>query len=258
MTKFTFKQYILVTILFFMGLNFAFSQQTNINRKPEYMKFDVQYGILDGGQVEIKVDTGLQYIDGKVCHKIGMWAQTVGMVGWFSKINNEWYSLVDTTTKLPYKFVRNIQENNYRLKEVSTYDRAKSEVFVSTQTDTSEFKVNVYKTSAFAHDLVSAYFAFRFYDFADVRKKDTLSIPVFIEDKQYIFKMRYIGKKKIKTIFGKKTKAIVISPIMPPNKMFKSGDDIRAYFSDDEFKIPLKMEAELVVGSIEAELKEYR
>ena len=70
--------------------------------------------------------------------------------------------------------------------------------------------------------------------------------------------MRYIGKKKIKTIFGKKTKAIVISPIMPPNKMFKSGDDIRAYFSDDELKIPLKMEAELVVGSIEAELKEYR
>lgn len=70
--------------------------------------------------------------------------------------------------------------------------------------------------------------------------------------------MRYLGKEKIKTIFGKKTKAIVISPILPDNKIFSGKDAIKAYFSDDGLRLPLKVKASLWVGSAEVDLVEYK
>jgi len=238
---------------------FSYSQiqKIQLNKKPEYMKFNVDYGLLNGGKLEIMVDTGVVNIDNHICHKINMKGYTAGMVGWFSTIDNEWFSLIDTTTGLPYKFNRKIIENTYKKTESTTFDRAKNMVYVTVKTDTSSYEVKDYPIDNQSHDIISAYFAFRFYDFEDIRKKDTLTIPFFLDDKLYQFKMRYVGKKKIKTIFGKK-KALVISPILPPNKMFSSGESIKVYFSDDKYRIPLKMQASLVIGSITAILDEYK
>lgn len=249
----------LVFILFFILFHtLGFGQEISFNKKPEYMKYLVHYGVMDGGEMEFHVDESLYQIDGKICHHISLLGKTIGMVDWFSSIRNEWHSYIDTTNGLTYKFTRNIKENNYRKVEQTIFDRSKNQAIVNTKVDTSSFKVDNYNTLPLTQDMISAYFAFRFYDFEDIHKKDTLTISVFLEDKLFSFKMRYLGKEKIKTIFGKKTKAIVISPILPENKIFSGKDAIKAYFSDDAFRLPLKIKAGLWVGSAEVDLVEYK
>ena len=247
-----------IIFLFICFANGTFAQVIKFPKKPEKMKFLVHYGILDGGEMELKVDEGLFKLDDKICHHVSLTGKTIGSVDWFTTIRNEWHSYIDTSNGLTYQFNRNIKENNYRKVEKTTFDRESNQAIVTTKMDTSSFKIETYEMNTQTQDMISAYFAFRFYDFEDVRKKDTLTINVFLEDKLFSFKMRYLGKEKIKTIFGKKTKAIVISPILPDNKIFSGKDAIKAYFSDDGLRLPLKVKASLWVGSAEVDLVEYK
>jgi hypothetical protein len=82
---------------------------------------------------------------------------------------------------------------------------------------------------------------------------DTIAIPAFFEDKLYDFKILYQGKETIETDFGK-IKTLVIKPIMPDNKIFAGENSISCFLSDDPNKIPLKIRADLFIGSAEVEL----
>ena len=251
------KKYIFI-LLCLLDFKIGFAQAISFHKKPEYMKYLVHYGILDGGEMVFTVDENLYKVDDKICHHVALLGKTIGAIDWFSPISNEWHSYIDTTNGLSYKFTRNIKENNYRKVEQTVFDRGNNLAIVNTKVDTSSFKIDNFNTQPMTQDMISAYFAFRFYDFEDVRKKDTLTISVFLEDKLFSFKMRYLGKAKIKTIFGKKTKSIVLSPILPANKIFSGKDAIKAYFSDDASRLPLKIKASLWVGSAEVDLVEYK
>jgi hypothetical protein len=252
------KRLFLLSICFLQFQILLFAQEIKFPKKPEYMKYLVHYGVLDGGEMELRVDENMYRIDDKICHHVSLIGKTIGSVDWFTNIRNEWHSYIDTTTGLSYKFTRHIKENNYKKVEQTVFDRNSKLAIVSTKLDTSSYKIDNFGITSLTQDMISAYFAFRFYDFEDVRKKDTLTISVFLEDKLFSFKMRYLGKEKIKTIFGKKTKAIVISPILPENKIFSGKDAIKAYFSDDVYRLPLKVKASLWVGSAEVDLVEYQ
>lgn len=248
--------YTVLVVVFVQSI--ALAQECSFVKKPEYMKYLVHYGILDAGELVLTVDESLYNIDNKVCHHVSLSGKTIGSVDWFTTIRNEWHSFIDTSNGLSYQFSRNIKENSYKKVEKTTFDRDSKMAIVTTKVDTSSFKIDNFEITSQTQDMISAYFAFRFYDFEDVRKKDTLTISVFLEDKLFSFKMRYLGKEKIKTIFGKKTKAIVIAPILPENKIFSGKDAIKAYFSDDKARLPLKIKASLWVGSAEVDLVEYK
>ncbi|MEY3452100.1 MAG: hypothetical protein RL711_1928, partial [Bacteroidota bacterium] len=46
--------------------------------------------------------------------------------------------------------------------------------------------------------------------------------------------------------------------MMPKNKIFKGKNAIKAWFSDDNNMIPLKAEAEMIVGSVDMDITAYK
>ena len=50
---------------------------------------------------------------------------------------------------------------------------------------------------------------------------------------------------------------MVFKPIMPKNSLFDGEDSITAYFSDDKNRIPVKIDAEMFIGSAGVELTGY-
>ncbi len=63
----------------------------------------------------------------------------------------------------------------------------------------------------------------------------------------------YHGKKTIKTKLGK-IRTLMFKPIMPKNKIFDGENSITAYFSDDKNRIPVKIDAQMFIGSAGVEL----
>jgi len=52
--------------------------------------------------------------------------------------------------------------------------------------------------------------------------------------------------------------ALVMSPVMPDNKMFDGENSIKVWLSDDQYKIPLKIKAKMFVGAVEVDIIEYQ
>jgi hypothetical protein len=79
----------------------------------------------------------------------------------------------------------------------------------------------------------------------------------FFEDEFYKLKIIYKGKENVKLKVGR-VRALVFKPVMPKNKVFDGENSITAWFSDDKNRIPLKISAEMFIGSAGVELISYK
>jgi hypothetical protein len=106
-------------------------------------------------------------------------------------------------------------------------------------------------------DLISGYYYLRTIDFNQLRPNDVVAVDAFFDDEYYDFKVRYRGKGEVDTKWGK-LRCILLNPIMPANQLFKGENSIKVWLSDDQNKMPVKVEAEMFVGAVELDLKKYK
>ena len=182
--------------------------------------------------------------------------KTTGAAAAFANIHDRWISYIDSATGHPFRFIRELQENNYVKEELTEFDRDNNIAIVSTKSSEDEYVAGSFKVPADAHDMVSAYLALNTYPLQDLKKDSLFSFHVFLEDSTYSFAIRYLGKETIKTKYGKK-EAFKISPIMPENSIFSKDEAIVCWIGTDKERIPLKLKARLTVGAVEIELEHY-
>ena len=69
--------------------------------------------------------------------------------------------------------------------------------------------------------------------------------------------MKFLGKQSLKTNVGK-LETLVFRPYVLSGRVFKEQESVTIWISNDANKIPLKLKADLRVGSLTAELEDYR
>ena len=90
----------------------------------------------------------------------------------------------------------------------------------------------------------------------DLAVGDTLLINVTVDGKSVVTKVLVHRIESIKTIFGK-TECLVIEPVMVSEAVFKQTGRIQIWLTNDDSKIPVKMESKVTFGSFKAYLEEY-
>jgi len=73
----------------------------------------------------------------------------------------------------------------------------------------------------------------------------------------YHLYIRYQGKEKIKTRFGT-FNAIKFKPLLIKGEMFKGGEKMTVWVSDDANHIPLRVQSPIVVGSVKVDMTGYK
>lgn len=79
---------------------------------------------------------------------------------------------------------------------------------------------------------------------------------MFIDDEVYDLYIRYVGKEEVKTKYGV-FKAIKIAPLLIDGTMFKGGEKMVVWVSDDENHLPVRIDSPILIGSIKVDLVEY-
>ena len=105
-------------------------------------------------------------------------------------------------------------------------------------------------------DMLSAYFYARSLDKKRVMQDSTIKIPIFMDEKIEMFKIKYLYIERIKTKFGS-ISCMVLQPIIERGRIFKEKDNTKIWISDDKNKILIKAETEIWGGSLNIELLEY-
>jgi hypothetical protein len=105
--------------------------------------------------------------------------------------------------------------------------------------------------------VISGYYFLRTLNFDNIKIGEVVEVPTFFSGEVYPMRVKYGGKGVVKTRFGK-INVIKLNPILPENKLFKGENSIRIWVSDDENKVPVKVEVDLWIGAIEMDLQTYK
>ena len=80
---------------------------------------------------------------------------------------------------------------------------------------------------------------------------------MFFDAENYDFKMKFIGYENVKTKFGV-VNCLKFEPYIQSGRVFGDSGDLYLWVSNDQNKIPIKIEADLRVGSIEADIDGFK
>ncbi|MCX8031441.1 MAG: DUF3108 domain-containing protein [Thermodesulfovibrionales bacterium] len=101
-------------------------------------------------------------------------------------------------------------------------------------------------------DIISGFYHSRSYPFETGK---TYYISIFDSNKFYSAEIKVIGKEKIKISDGLSIDAIIIKPILQSEGLFRKKGDILIWLSDDEKRIPLKVETSVSIGKVIAKIR---
>jgi len=228
----------------FCGIrNFAY-------KDGEMVTFKVFYSTLGAyiGAGEATFTTTLERYNGKtVYHHVGE-GKTYSFFDNFFKVRDRYESYVDTANLLPYKFIRNIEEDSYKKYNNVTFNQ---------QANTAVSTNGVFKIGDCMQDVMSMVYYARNIDFAKYKVGDKIPFDMFLDDEIFHLYIRYMGKEKVKTRYGR-FNAIKIKPLLVKGTIFNDGENMSAWISDDPNHIILRVESPISVGSIKVDMMSYK
>ncbi|MBS1688297.1 MAG: DUF3108 domain-containing protein [Bacteroidetes bacterium] len=182
----------------------------------------------------------------KVFHITGE-GKTSKSYEWFYKVRDTYESYIDQESMLPVKFVRNVNEGGFKIYNNVSFNQSIGQA-VSTK--------GIYNIPKCTQDVLSAIYYARNIDYNHYKPGDKIPFNLFLDDKLYSLYIRYVGKEQIKTRYGT-FNAIKIVPLLIEGSIFKGGEKMVVWVSDDNNHLPLRIESPILVGSIKVDLMGY-
>ncbi|MBP7273555.1 MAG: DUF3108 domain-containing protein [Saprospiraceae bacterium] len=180
---------------------------------------------------------------------------------WFFKVRDNYDTYIDKTTLLPVKSVREVHEGNYHLYDYVIFDQEK-QMATSWRGDSKDKtkRTDYTLSSNCMHDMLSVIYYTRNLNFEEYKKGTKIPVKVFLDKEVYPLGVSYKGKdatKKIRDHSGS-FRTIKLSPQLVAGTVFKEGDEMSLWASDDDNHLPLMIESPVSVGSVKVVLKNYK
>lgn len=215
----------------------------------EKVVFKVFYnmGMIWAGAGTATFTTKLEDYKGKPVYHVKGVGKTYSSYEWFYKVYDVYESYIDTTNLMPIKFTRDVDEGGYKFTNNVTFNHDRNQA-ISTN--------GVYDIPNCVQDVLSTIFYARNIDYNKYKKGDKIRFNMFLDDKVYPLYIRYMGKEIVKTKFGT-YRTIKIKPLLIEGTMFKGGEKMEVWVTDDENHMPVRINSPILIGSVKVDLMEY-
>lgn len=213
----------------------------------EKLKFRIHYGFIDAGTATMEIKSEMKDIGGRPCYHIVATGETMGAFDWFFKVRDRYESIVDSQAIIPWLFFRRVNEGGYTLNQNVSFnhftDSAKSDKKTISMPDNTQ-------------DLISAFYFSRTFDATNVKVGDVYPIPGYLDDNTLPLNVKFIGRDVIKTKVGT-IRCMGFRPLLQEGRVFKENESMTVWVSDDDNHIPVRVQAEVLVGSIKMDLVSF-
>ena len=246
------KKYILIILFLASAISVFGQEKVQAFKAGEFLKYKMSYsGFLRAGTAILEVSE--KELNGKKVYYTKGTGYTSGMIKWFFEVDDTYESYFDKEIIKPYLFKRKIDEGGYKKYRITTFNYKSNKAYVqdfTKQKDTSIAFSNV-------QDMLSSFYYLRNKNVKNMQKGEEIAIDIFMDSQGYPFKLRFLGKETLKTKFGK-VKTLIFRPLVQSGRVFKAQESVTLWITDDTNKIPVKIKADLSVGSLRAELEAYK
>ncbi|MEN9569949.1 MAG: hypothetical protein RL172_1180 [Bacteroidota bacterium] len=228
----------------FCGLkNKAFLPGESVTMKVFYSTLGMYIGA-----GEVTFNTSLERFNGKAAYHCVGEGKSYSFFDNFFRVRDRYETYIDTSTMLPIKFIRNVDEGGHKIYNNVSFNH-KAGTAVSTN--------GVFKTTSCIQDVVSAVYYARNINFDKYKPGDKIPFDMFLDDEVYHMYIRYVGKETIKTKYGK-FRAIKFKPLLVKGTMFEGGEKMTAWVSDDPNHLILRVESPITVGTVKVDMYGYK
>jgi hypothetical protein len=223
----------------------------NAFKKGEFLRFDVSYGVFDTAEATLEIKQSSEKVAWRnTMHIVGKgWSK--GALSWFFKVEDRYETYMDEDAILPWKFIRHVREGGYELDREIHFNQYSNKAFVY-QNDKKEYQV-----APNTQDLLSAFYYARTLDLQNAKVGQEFVINTFFDREMYPLKIKFLGKEIIKTKLGRFS-CLKFRPLVEQGRVFKEEEDMTIWISNDANKVPIRVTSDLLVGSINMDLVEYK
>ena len=219
----------------------------------EWFRFRMRYGFLNASYATATVRE-TTFKDQAVYH-VAATGKTTGFARWFFKVDDYFDSYFEKEIVRPIRFVRNISEGNYKRHVEIDFDHntqsgIMNDLLRKTKTEI-DFAPNL-------QDLVSTFYFLRnHFDLEGIQVGETASLHMIYDKKPFAFRFRFLGYENVKTKFGV-VPCVKFRPYVKEGRIFKKESGLSLWVSNDNNRVPIKVVAELSVGSLDVDLVDFK
>jgi len=210
----------------------------------ETLKFALGWEKIVAGHAQVTI-TEVVELRGRTCFRARSTARSTRFFSTFFKVEDWAESIIDAREIIPLHFEKHLREGKYNSdRAVDFYPEAGVAV---TQTDTVP-------VPPYVQDALSLMYYVRT---QPLNVGDTLYVDNFSKNKSYPLEVRVIKHERIQVKAGT-FNTVVVEPLMQAAGLFKHKGRLKVWLTDDRLKMPVLMKSKVIVGSIVAELEEYK
>ncbi|WP_136466554.1 DUF3108 domain-containing protein [Flagellimonas onchidii] len=219
----------------------------------EWLKFRIHYGFLNASYATLQLTNDT--IDSiPVYHVVGR-GKTTGFASIFFKVDDTYESYFGKKDGKPYRFIRKINEGGYTKDIEIDFQYNEDKAILKDNKNGKQMDIPVHEG---VQDLLSAsYYLRNEYALEDFKVGESIEMDMLYDDDGvYKFQLKFLGKEVIRTKFGK-VECLKFRPLVQSGRVFKEQESLTLWVSNDLNKIPIRIKADLAVGSLKADLDGY-
>lgn len=230
--------------------NFAFNAGEELVYKIYY---NLNFIWIPAGEVTFRVEE-------KQHHYIfRAYGKTYASYEWFFKVNDTYETIVDKSTLLPVKAIRELSEGGYQLYEEVSFDQDNqlADVIRGRELEVADDRGS-FTFDRCANDVLGVLYKLRNIDKSSFIANGGMPVNFFMDMKTFNIDLDYVESERKKIKGMGKFNTLKISPTLIAGEVFSEGDRMVAWVSDDQNTIPLLLQSPLSVGSAKVVLKSYK
>ena len=213
-----------------------------LNLSREKLYFDIYWlGVYVGRAV-------LEAVNDKGNVKITSQVHSSSFISTFYKVED--YAESRVTNGIPSSFKIKQREGRKRSDKETFFDADNRRVTHINHIKGTKDEHNIAASNLW--DVMSGFYFLRTRNF---NIGETIYINIFDSNKFYQAEVEVLRREKIIMSDEKELNAVVVKPILKSEGLFENKGSIIIWLSDDEAKTPLKIETEVPIGRVTAELK---
>ncbi len=210
----------------------------------ERLNFDIGYGFINAGSATMEVAAVIDY-SGRPAYQIVTTAQSNKFFSSFYPVSDRVETIVDAIGLFAWHYEKVLREGKYHAERRYAIDQINHRVID---------KEDTIIVAPYVQDALSALYYVRT---QPLEVGQTVFIDNFTDGKNYPLEVKIHRKEKIKTKAGE-FDCIVVEPLLQSAGIFKHEGKLTVWLTDDRLRMPVMMKSKVVVGSITAELTDFK
>ncbi len=214
-------------------------------KRGEKMLYSIEYAGINAGYSYMRVDSELTWARDRRAYHIVNETWSNPTFSFFYRVHDRVESFIDYERMTTLRFQKKLREGKYQHEEVVDFDQDQNKAYYSTG--------QVVDMVPEARDILLSLFWARLFPL-EVGK--SIYIENHTDKKNYPLEVKVYRRETLKTIFGK-IDCLVVEPVLRDPGLFENKGRLWVWLTDDDRRIPVLMKSKIIIGSINAVLKEY-